>query len=92
MEEKMRIVSRLAPMVALSLMVVLGSPVSALAGDGAGPFHKHAVPMHRFAYADLSPNATALAPAAALVRMVPAKDTDGLSRNDEDCNSGCIDH
>jgi hypothetical protein len=38
--------------------------------------------------------ATALAMPLSVVRMSspPSPRTDGLSRNDEDCNYGCIDH
>ncbi len=79
-------VSTLALMVGLSFGVAMAAPISALADDGAHPFHKHAVEMHRAAYSGLSSNATALAPA------VLTNDTDGLSRNSEDCNKGCLDH
>jgi hypothetical protein len=86
MEEEMRIVSTLAPMVAVAFGVALLAPVSALAKDSAHPYHKHAI--HQVAYVGVSPKATALAPAP----VVPVKDTDGLSRNSDDCNRGCIDH
>jgi len=91
-EEKMRIVSTFASMVALAFGLALAAPTSALAGDGAHPFHKHAIQMHRVAYAGPSSNATALAPAPALVPAAAVKDSDGLSRNREDCNTGCIDN
>jgi hypothetical protein len=38
-------------------------------------------------------NATALWPVSAVtMSQAVTRETDGLSRNDEDCNSGCIDH
>ena len=92
MEEKMRIVSAFAPMVALSFGVALAAPSSVLAADSAHPFHKHAIQADRVAYAGLSTNAAALAPMQAVVPVAPAKDTDGLSRNSADCNMGCIDN
>jgi hypothetical protein len=90
MEEKMRTVSILASVVALSFGVALAAPTSALAADGAHPLHKHAIQAHRVAYPGLSSNATALA--SVVVSAVPINDADGLSRNSEDCNKGCIDH
>jgi hypothetical protein len=86
MEEEMRIVSTLAPMVAVAFGVALSAPVSALASDSAHPYHKHAI--HQAAYVGVSPRATALAPAP----VVPVKESNGLSRNSDDCNEGCIDH
>ena len=87
----MRIVSSLAPMVALAVGVAFAAPISALAADSAHPFHKHAIQTHRVA-CGLPSNATALAPVQALVPAAPAKDSDGLSRDSADCNMGCIDH
>ena len=87
----MRIVSTFAPMVALAFGVALVATTSALPGDGAHPFHKHANEMHRVAYAGLSSNATALAPARGVAPALPASETDGLSRNLDDCvRYGCI--
>jgi hypothetical protein len=83
----MRIIST-SVVVALSLGVALAAPISALAADGAHPFHKHAVQPHRVAHAGALPSATALVPTL----PAPANDADGLSRNSEDCNRGCIDH
>jgi len=59
------------------------------------PFAAHATPQHHHAlhqahqaqrYA-IPPTTTALVPAAKL-----DNDSDGLSRNHEDCNRGCIDN
>ncbi len=82
----MIILSAFAPMVALAIGVAFAAPASALAAYGVHPSHKHVVQMHRFA------NATALAPMSPFVRALPARDTDGLSRDGEDCNKGCIDN
>jgi hypothetical protein len=91
-EDEMRTVSTFAPMVAVAFGVAVAAPVSALASDGAHPFHKHAVQMHREAHAGVSSNATALAPMPAVVPVAPARETDGLSRNLDDCvKYGCID-
>jgi hypothetical protein len=86
MEEEMRIVSTLAPMVAVAFGVALLAPVSALASDSVHPYPKHAI--HQAAYVGVSSTATALAPAP----VVPTRETNGLSRNSDDCNRGCIDH
>jgi hypothetical protein len=92
MEEKMRIVSTFASMAALAFGLALAAPASAIAGDGAHPFHKHAIQMHRVAYAGLSSSASALAPASAFVPAAAVRDSEGLSRSREDCNMGCIDN
>ena len=79
----MKIVSKLAPMVALSFGVAVAAPVSAPAADGAYPFHKHAVHTHRVAYA--------LAPPRVVAPALSEPETDGLSRNLDDCVTyGCI--
>ena len=58
-EDKMRIASTLSPMVALAFGVAFAAPISGLAVDGVHLFHKHAIQMHRVAYAGISSNATA---------------------------------
>jgi hypothetical protein len=91
MEDKMRIASTLSQMVALAFGVALAAPISALADDGAHPFHKHAIQMHRVAYAGISLNATALTPVRLVVSALSARETDGLSRNLDDCvRYGCL--
>lgn len=85
----MRIVSSFAPMVALAVGVAFAAPTS-LAAESAYPFHKHAVQTHRVT--GLPSNAIALAPVQALVPAARVRDSDGLSRNSDDCNMGCIDH
>jgi len=78
----MRIPSAFALMVALSI----GVAFAALAAHGVHSAHSHAAAMDRLA------KATALAPVSPVMRAVPAKDADGLSRDAEDCNMGCIDN
>ncbi|HEY3624070.1 MAG TPA: hypothetical protein VGL12_17070 [Roseiarcus sp.] len=82
----MRTLSAFAPMVALSIGVTLAAPASALAAHRVHPSRNHVVQTHRFG------KAMALAPILPVIRAVPAKDTDGLSRDAEDCNKGCIDN
>jgi hypothetical protein len=90
-EEIMRIVSTFASMVALTFGLALAAPASVFAGDGAHPLDKHATEMHRVAYAGLSSHATALARVVA--PALPATETDGLTRNLDDCvKYGCIDN
>ena len=79
----MRILSAFAPMVALAIGVTFAAPASALAAHSG---RQHVVQMHRFG------NATALVPALPFIRAVPARDSDGLSRDTDDCNRGCIDN
>jgi C4-dicarboxylate transporter len=87
MEYEMRLVPTVAPMVVLAFGVALGAPFSALASDRAHSSHKHAVQMHWAAS-----TATALAPERSVVPVAQPKETDGLSRNRDDCNEGCIDN
>jgi hypothetical protein len=78
-------------MTALSLGFFMAGAAAANAGDASRTLmyelHAHRAVNHE----TVDPRASALAPApiAALVRR---GETDGLSRNDEDCNYGCIDH
>jgi hypothetical protein len=55
------------------------------------PFAAHATVQHHYAlhhqHAAISEKATAFVPAVKL-----DDDSDGLSRNQENCNRGCIDH
>jgi hypothetical protein len=62
--------------------------VTSTAAD-AHPAYKHK-PAHQFPQTLLIPwTATALATEPA---VVPMSETDGLSRNPDDCNHGCIDN
>ncbi len=79
----------------LILGVSLCAPVGVYASDRAAPVHKHhahhrVAYLHSVAYTALSPKAVALVPAPVVVPAAP--ETDGLSRNRDDCNYGCIDN
>jgi len=69
--------------------LALSVPGYANATDGAaGP--KHATHAYHVAHRQAIPaSAEALAP---LPRPVHQRETDGLSRNVEDCNMGCVDN
>ena len=70
---------------AVSLAALAVASTSAV----AQPTYKHkAHQVHQFLYMPIPSTATALVPAA----FVHTQETDGLSRNSEDCNRGCIDH
>ena len=77
----MRIPSAFALMVALSIGVAIAAPASALAAHGVDSAHSHVAAMDRLA------KATALAPVSPVIRAVPAKHADGLSRDAEDCKT-----
>ena len=70
--------------VGLACCFALAAPLPAYSHDVASAANKHSAHVRQVA------NATALAPAA--VPPAPARETDGLSRNADDCNMGCIDH
>ncbi len=76
---------------ALGLILILnGGAFSAYAASAPD---KMTPPARHLHLKDSFAKAKALAPAA--VPQAPAPrvpETDGLSRNDEDCNYGCIDH
>ena len=67
------------------------STMSLALGFALAPFSAHATVQHHDALhhprAAISPKATALVPAVKL-----NDNTDGLSRNHDDCNRGCIDN
>ena len=68
-----------------ALAISLCAPAVVYAHD-MGPAHKvHHV--YHVAQATLPPSATALA-----LPVVPKRETDGLSRDRADCNTGCIDN
>jgi hypothetical protein len=80
---------------ALILGVALCTPVVVYASDGVKSIPKHHAHhqfayLHPVAYLPLTPKAVALVPAPVVVPA--ARETDGLSRNHEDCNEGCIDN
>ena len=74
---------------ALAFGFALTTPLPAYAQVGAQPSHK--LKGHVRHFMAIPRTATALMPASATV--VRALETDGLSRNDDDCaRFGCIDH
>ena len=78
---------------ALALCFALPAPVPAYAFDASSAaVHEQTRGMRYPARAKISPNATALAPAWAMSSAGRVHETDGLSRDDDDCNYGCIDH
>jgi len=70
---------------ALIIGVASCVPVGAIASERPAPVHKHHA-HHQVVYLAISPGATALAPA---LRPVD-DDSDGLTRNIDECNRGCI--
>jgi hypothetical protein len=80
---------RKAFMLSIALGVAAAAPVMSDPLDTAGvPTSGHPTIHHKATLA----KANALA-APSLVSSKPAlRETDGLSRNDDDCNYGCIDH
>jgi hypothetical protein len=83
-------------------LVVLTVPVAANAYDGAAPIHRQRIHSHH-AYGavqteKIEPGSTAQIPAEPAPSFFPhiapnlpgQRDTDGLSRNPDDCNKGCI--
>jgi hypothetical protein len=71
---------------ALILTFSLCAPAAVYATDSASPVHKaHAY--HRVAQATIPNDATALSPT-----FLHEPETDGLSRNHDECNNGCIDN
>jgi len=76
---------------ALVLGIVLALPVTGYAvGAEAAKPAEHTMHHHK---ADLAKATALAAPKGAVVApAAPLQETDGLSRNDEDCNFGCIDH
>jgi hypothetical protein len=70
----------------MTFVASLAVLVVASASAGAQPTYK--LKAHKDQFAPIPWTATALAPAAA----VRIHETDGLSRNPDDCNFGCIDN
>jgi hypothetical protein len=74
---------------ALAFGFALAAPASAYAHGQSRPVYGHA---HHATQAEISPKATALAPAWTMSPAGVVTETDGLSRNLDDCNHGCIDN
>jgi hypothetical protein len=89
MEDEMRLSNIANAACALALGFALTAPIPVYAEFGAQPSHKHKAHVRHFMA--IPQTATALMPASATA--VRAPETDGLSRNDDDCvKFGCIDH
>ena len=87
---------RLVTSVMLALCVALPAPFVADAAESVNPVQKHRIDQHHVVPGWFNPAATALLPATGNVRAAPAlksnDDTDGLSRDRDQCNRGCIDN
>jgi hypothetical protein len=93
---------RLSAAAALALGVILAAPIAAIPYVDATPIHKHRSHTHR-AYTAVQTGKIELR-SIARIPAEPAPsffphiapyppgqgDTDGLSRNPDDCNKGCI--
>jgi hypothetical protein len=89
MEDEMRLSNTAYAVCALAFGLALIAPIPAYAQVGAESTHKHKAHVDHFTA--IPRTATALMPAPATAVRVP--ETDGLSRDDDDCNKfGCIDH
>ena len=87
---------RLPATIALALCVALSAPIAANAFDGAALIHKHRIHMHQVVRRLFNPAATALSIPFAMFPAAPAVKSDdnydGLSRDPDQCNRGCIDN
>ncbi len=74
----------------IAVGIILSLSAAAYPAESGGVVvHSHRTVHHMANFA----KATALAaPALPSARSPSLPETDGLSRNDEDCNYGCIDH
>jgi hypothetical protein len=89
MEDEMRLSNITYAACALAFKFALATPIPAYAQVGAQPTYKHKAHVHHLMA--IPRTATALVPAPATA--VRAPETDGLSRNADDCaRFGCIDH
>ena len=87
---------RLATTIALALCIALPGPIAANASDAVIPIHKHRTHMHLEVYRSFNPATIAWAPPHAIFPVAPAARSDdnydGLSRDPDQCNHGCIDN
>jgi hypothetical protein len=90
MEDEMKLSNIAYAACALAFGFTLTTPIPTYAQVGDQPTYKHKAHVHHIMA--IPRTATALTPAAAPAIAVRAPETDGLSRNDDDCNFGCIDH
>ena len=75
------------------LSVVLGiAAVAPAAADHVDKAGMRTFDQRMFHHRAKFTKAIALAPVPALTSTQPSRNTDGLSRNSDDCNDGCIDH
>jgi hypothetical protein len=88
MEDKLRLSATLVRAISLSCGVVLAAPVAAYADNVAPP--KHKVHAYRTAHSALPSSATAFAPEWIAPAMRRDDDSEGLTRNTDECNRGCI--
>jgi hypothetical protein len=72
----------------LTFVISLVALVAASASAGAQPTYKHKAHVKQFA--SIPWTATALVPSPAAA--VRPHETDGFSRDDDDCVYGCLDH
>ena len=80
---------RKAFMLSIALGVATAAPVMSALADTAGlPTSGHRTIHHRATFA----KATALAAPSPVPSTEGSREIDGLSRNGDDCNYGCIDH
>ena len=86
---------RLATTIAHALCIALPSPIAANASDAVIPIHKHRTHMHLPVYRSFNPATIAWPPPHAIFPVAPAvrsdANYDGLSRDRDQCNRGCID-
>jgi hypothetical protein len=85
---------RLATSLVLALCIALPAPITANASAAVIPMHKRRTHTHPSIYGSFNPAAAALAPYA-IFPIAPAvksdDDYDGLSRDRDQGNRGCID-
>jgi hypothetical protein len=81
--------------VMLALCVALPPPTVADASDGVNPVHKHRIHPQLAVPGRFNSAATALVPTIGIIRapaLTSNDDSDGLSRDRDQCNRGCIDN
>jgi hypothetical protein len=79
---------RLNTTLTLGLCIALSAPIAANASDGVALTNARGIHMQQTVYRSFNPAATAFFPTA----RSGVEKSDGLSRNPDDCNYGCIDN